>query len=241
MAGPLEQFEIQRLVPLNIGGLDLSFTNASLWMVLTILTASAIMIGLSRSRSLVPGRGQNIPEIFYETIRKMTKDIIGYEGVKYVPFVFSVFMIVFIGNLLGMVPYGFTITSHIIVTGALGLLVIGVVTIMGFINHGLRFLTLFAPAGIPWPIYFILIPIEVISFLSRPVTLAVRLCANMTAGHIMLKVFAGFSVQMGIIYGLGPMIFNAALIGFELLVAVLQAYIFTILTCIYIKDAVDLH
>ena len=166
MAGPLEQFEIQRLVPLNIGGLDLSFTNASLWMVITVLASSVLMLGLSRSRSLVPSRGQNIPEILYEMVHKLVKDIVGYKGTEYVPFVFSIFMIVLVGNLLGMIPYSFTITSHIIVTAALSLLVIGVVTVMGFVNHGLKFLSLFAPAGIPWPIYFILIPIEVISFLS---------------------------------------------------------------------------
>lgn len=241
MADPLHQFAVKPLIPINIGGVDLSFTNASLWMVVTVVLSSFIMLFLSRRRAIVPSRGQNLPELLYEMITGMTKDIIGYQGVKYVPFVFSIFMIVLLGNLLGMVPYAFTITSHIIVTAALGFLVIGVVTIMGFANHGLKFLTLFAPAGMPWPIYLIIIPIEIISFLSRPITLAVRLCANMTAGHIMLKVFAAFSIQLGILFGIGPMIFNAALVGFELLVAVLQAYIFTILSCIYIKDAVDLH
>ena len=241
MADPLHQFAIKPLIPINIGGLDLSFTNSALWMMLAIFCASALMIFLSRSRAMVPGRAQNIPEILYETIHGMTKDIIGYKGGQYFPFVFSIFMIVLFGNVLGMVPYGFTITSHIIVTAALGLLVIGVVTVMGFVNHGLHFLTLFAPKGLPLPIYLIIIPIELISFISRPFTLAVRLCANMTAGHIMLKVFAGFSVPLGIFFGLGPMLFNTAIVGFELLVAVLQAYIFTILSCIYIKDAVELH
>ena len=150
-------------------------------------------------------------------------------------------MTVLLGNIFGMLPFGFTITSHIVVTGALGILVIGAVTVVGFINHGWQFLSMFAPKGLPLPIYIIIIPVEIISFLSRPFTLAVRLCANMTAGHTMLKVFALFSVQMGVLFGLGPMLFNAALVAFELLVAVLQAYIFTILTCIYLKDAVELH
>ncbi len=241
MADPLKQFEIKTLVPIEIGGVDLSFTNASLWMMLTFLSIAFVMVFLTRKQAMIPSRGQNIPELMYEMIKNMTQDIIGYEGRKYIPFIFSIFTIVLFGNLLGMIPYGFTITSHIIVTAALGLLVVGIVTVMGFVNHGVRFLTLFAPAGIPWPIYFIIIPIELISFLSRPVTLALRLCANMTAGHIMLKVFAAFSVQAGIIFGIGPMIFNAAIVGFELLVAVLQAYIFTILSCIYIKDAIELH
>ncbi len=241
MADPLYQFAVKTIIPINIGGIDLSFTNASLWTLLAVFCSVFILLFFSRPRAIVPSRSQNIPEILFELIHGMTKDIIGYQGVKYVPFVFSLFMIVLIGNLLGMVPYGFTITSHIVVTGALGLLVIGVVTIMGFVNHGLKFLSLFAPSGLPLPIYFIIIPIEIISFLSRPFTLAVRLCANMTAGHIMLKVFAGFSVPLGIFFGMGPMLFNTAIVGFELLVACLQAYIFTILSCIYIKDATELH
>jgi F-type H+-transporting ATPase subunit a len=160
---------------------------------------------------------------------------------KFMPLVFTLFMMVLMGNLLGMLPYGFTITSHIIVTAALGALVILTVTLFGFINHGWHFLSLFAPSGLPKFIYLILVPIEVISFLSRPITLAVRLCANMTAGHTVLKVFALFSVNMGIIFGLAPMLMNSMIVALELLVAVLQAYIFTILTCVYLKDAVELH
>jgi F-type H+-transporting ATPase subunit a len=169
------------------------------------------------------------------------RDVIGTAGMKYLPFVFTLFMIVFIGNMLGMMPYGFTITSHIIVTAALGVLVISIVTIMGIVNHGWHFLSLFAPSGLPKIMYMLLIPIEVISFLSRPVTLAVRLCANMTAGHTVLKVFAMFSVMMGAFFGLAPMLLNSLIVALELLVAVLQAYIFTILTCVYLKDAIELH
>lgn len=241
MAGPLEQFNITPLIPIHIGGVDLSFTNASFWMLLTVIAASVLMIGLSRSKALVPDRRQNVSEMMYEFIHGMVKDTIGYKGARFMPFVFSIFMTVLLGNIFGMLPFGFTITSHIVVTGALGILVIGAVTVVGFINHGWQFLGMFAPKGLPLPIYLIIIPVEIISFLSRPFTLAVRLCANMTAGHTMLKVFALFSVQMGVLFGLGPMLFNAALVAFELLVAVLQAYIFTILTCIYLKDAVDLH
>jgi F-type H+-transporting ATPase subunit a len=238
---PLHQFEIQKLIPLDLFGVDISFTNASLMMLLTVLVTFAIMYLPMRSGGLVPTRWQNVSEILFEMVRNLIRDVVGAGGVKYLPFVFTMFMLVLVGNLLGMLPYGFTFTSHIAVTGVMGLIVIGVVTIMGFYNHGLHFLSLFAPVGMPWPLYIIIIPIEVISFLSRPFTLAVRLCANMTAGHTVLKVFALFSVSMGALFGIGPMIFNALMVGFELMVAGLQAYIFAILTCIYLKDAIDLH
>lgn len=241
MHSPLEQFTIKSLVDFSPFGVNLSFTNASLMMVLTVLVSTVLMVLPMRRAALVPTRWQSIPEMLYEFIQSVVRDVIGPGGMKYLPLVFTLFMMVLMGNLLGMIPYSFTITSHIIVTAALGVLVISVVTIMGFVNHGWHFFSLFAPSGLPFFIYLILIPIEVISFLSRPITLAVRLCANMTAGHTVLKVFALFSVNMGILYGLAPMLMNSMIVALELLVAVLQAYIFTILTCVYLKDAVELH
>jgi len=241
MAGPLHQFEIKRFIPLDVAGYDVSFTNSSLFMILTVLVSTLLMVIPMTNASKIPTRWQSIPEMLYEFVQSLVRDVIGPGGMRYLPLVFSLFMMVFIGNMLGMMPYGFTITSHIIVTAALGILVISVVTLMGFVNHGLHFFSLFAPSGLPFYVYPLLVPIEIISFLSRPITLAVRLAANMTAGHTVLKVFALFSVQMGIIFGLAPMLLNSMLVALELLVAVLQAYIFTILTCVYLKDAVELH
>lgn len=241
MANPLHQFEVKTLVPMTIGGVDVSFTNSSLFMMLSLLCATVLMIVPMRNAKTIPGRWQSIPEMLYEFIHGIVRDMIGPAGMRFLPLVFSLFMLVLMGNLLGLVPYGFTITSQIIVTAILGFFVISVVTIMGFVNHGFHFLSLFAPSGLPIPIYVILIPIEIISFLSRPITLAVRLGANMIAGHTVLKVFALFSVQMGLLFGWIPMVFNSALVALELLVACLQAYIFTVLTCVYLKDAVELH
>lgn len=240
-ANPMHQFEIHPIVPLELGGLNLAFTNSSLLMILTVLVSTLLMVVPMARASKVPTRWQNIPEMLYEFIYGLIRDVVGSDGLRYLPFVFSLFMMVLMGNMLGMLPYSFTFTSHIIVTAGLGVLVISVVTIMGFVNHGTHFLSLFAPAGLPKFIYLILVPIEVISFLSRPITLAVRLAANMTAGHTVLKVFALFSVQMGLIFGLAPMLMNSMLVALELLVATLQAYIFTILTCVYLKDAIELH
>lgn len=241
MASPLHQFEIHPIVPFEMGGWNLAFTNSSLFMVLTVLVASALMIVPMAGSRLIPTRWQSISEMLYEFVAGIIRDVIGTAGLKYLPLVFTLFMIVFIGNMLGMLPYGFTITSHIIVTAALGVLVISIVTIMGIVNHGWHFLSLFAPSGLPKIMYLLLVPIEIISFLSRPVTLAVRLCANMTAGHTVLKVFAMFSVMLGAFFGLAPMLLNSLIVALELLVAVLQAYIFTILTCVYLKDAIELH
>lgn len=238
---PLHQFEIHEIIPFNFNGLNLSFTNSALFMTLTLVVASLVMWAPMRRAALVPGRWQNISEMIFEFVSGVVRDVIGPAGLKYLPMVLTLFLIVLVGNLLGMLPYGFTITSHIIVTAFLGVFVFLVVTVMGFVNHGLHFLSLFAPSGVPKVMYLILIPIEIISFLSRPITLAVRLCANMTAGHTVLKVFAMFSVMMGAAMGLAPMLLNALLVALELLVAVLQAYIFTILTCVYLKDAIELH
>lgn len=244
---PLEQFVIKPIIPLSVGGIDISFTQSAAWMLAAVLAATALMTLAIRRRALVPGRLQNLPEMLYEFVAGMVNDTLHDEGRKYFPLVFSLFMIVLMGNLLGMLPYSFTFTSHIIVTAALALLVFAIATIVGFVRHGLHFFSLFLPAGLPIFIAPLIIVIEVISYLSRPLSLSVRLFANMTAGHTMLKVFAGFSVAMisaGAVTGvlsIVPVIVNIALIGLELMIAFIQAYVFAMLTCIYLKDAIELH
>lgn len=240
-ASPLDQFNIVPLIPLEIGGYDLAFTNSSLFMVFGLVVSLALMIIPMRRAVEIPQGWQHIPEMLYSFVRDLVADVSGNAALPYVPFVFSVFMTVLMGNMLGMLPYSFTYTSHIIVTAALGLLVIGAVIVLGFIHHGFGFLSVFAPPGLPKFIYLILIPIEVIAFMSRPLTLAMRLCANMTAGHTVLKVFALFCVQLGLIFGMAPMLMNAIIVALELLLSSLQAYIFAILTCVYLKDAVEAH
>lgn len=246
MADPLHQFVIEPIVPLEIGGLDLSFTNSSLWMMIGV-AVSAIFISIAMGRkSLVPGRMQVLVEMFYETVAGLVRSNIGYEGRIYFPFIFTLFVIVMIGNLLGLIPYSFTFTSHVIVTMALSFFVFALVLVMAISRHGLHFFAHFAPSGVPWFVLPVLVPIEIVSYLARPITHGLRLFANMMAGHIMLKVFAGFSVGLasagvlGFLGGIVPMLVNSGLIAFELLIALLQAYVFAILACIYLKDTVDL-
>lgn len=238
---PLEQFEVKTLIPIEIAGLDVSFTNASLWMVLSILAATALMTLTTKRKAIIPGRWQNMGEVLYEFVSNMLRDAAGPESRKYFPFIFSIFMIVLMGNLLGLIPYSFTTTSQIIVTATLAILVITFVTIVGFVRHGLKFLKLFAPSGVPLVLLPLMIPIEIISYLSRPFSLSVRLFANMMAGHTMMKVFALLSVQAGLVIGFGPLAINVALTLFEVLIAILQAYIFAILSSIYLRDAIELH
>lgn len=241
MADPLHQFEIHTIIPMHIAGIDVSFTNASLWMTIAVVTSMVLMSVATRKRAIVPGRMQVISETMYEFVASMIRDNIGTSGRQFFPLIFTVFMIVLMGNMLGMLPYSFTYTSHIAVTMGLALAIFLLVTILGFVRHGMHFFSLFCPAGVPWALKPLIIPIEILSYLIRPVTLSVRLFANMMAGHLMLKVFAGFSIAMGVGLGILPMFFNVALIGFEFLIAFLQAYVFTILCCIYLKDAIDLH
>jgi F-type H+-transporting ATPase subunit a len=241
LASPLEQFVIKPLIPLHIGGVDISFSQSALWMGIAVILATLLMTLSVRGKAMVPGRWQNVSEMLYEFIFGMVNDNLGGEGKKYFPFVFSVYMIVLMGNLLGMVPYSFTYTSHIIVTGALALTVFILATGVGIARHGLHFFSLFLPKGLPIFLAPLIVVIEVISYLSRPISLSVRLFANMVAGHTMLKVFAGFSVMLGIILGVLPMVVNVALYGLEIMIAFIQAYVFAILTCIYLKDAIELH
>ncbi|WP_200808637.1 F0F1 ATP synthase subunit A [Tistlia consotensis] len=237
---PLHQFQIHSIVPVNVGGVDLSFTNSALWMAIAIGLIGLFFVLATGGRQLVPGRLQSVAELMYEIVANMVRDNVGTEGRRYFPFVFTLFMFTLFGNVLGIIPHSFTYTSHIIVTFFMAFVIFIAVTVIGFARHGLGFLRLFFPHGAPLWTSVILVPIELISYLSRPVSLSVRLFANMMAGHIMLKVFAGFVLLMGLA-GVVPL---AALVGItvlELLVAVLQAYIFTILTCVYLHDAIHLH
>lgn len=249
MSGPLEQFKVKMYEPhLSIGGLDISFNNSALFMVIAlVLSVALIMIGMSKER-MIPGRLQSLVEVIYGFARKTAYDIAGPKVGPYIPIVFSIFIFVLFGNMLGMVPFSFTYTSHIIVTFILGVFVILFVTAVGFAKHGLHFLHIFLPSGVPMVIAPIVIAIELVSYFARPVSLSIRLAANMLAGHVMLKLFAGFTVTLaaalGIVgYAVGtlPVAVNIALIGFEFFVAGLQAYIFTLFTCVYLRDALEMH
>jgi F-type H+-transporting ATPase subunit a len=247
MASPIAQFEIVPLLPLSVAGVDISFTNSALMMVVGLAVATLVLGIGSAQRQLVPGRLQAACEGLYDFIAKMIDDNIGHGGRHYFPFIFTLFLVVFLGNSLGLIPYAFTYTSHLIVTAALGMMVFFCVLAFGFARHGLHFLSVFLPPGIPLWLTPLILAIEVISFFIRPITLAVRLFANMMAGHVMLKVFAGFCVtfiSLGGVLGAAaiiPLLFNGVLIGFEFLIAFLQAYVFAVLSCIYLKDTVELE
>ena len=237
---PLEQFEIIPLIDIKSGNIDLSITNSSLAMILTVIIVTIFITASVNTRAIIPSKFQLVTELSYNFIAQLLQDTVGKEGRKYFPFVFTIFMFVLIGNMVGMVPYSFTFTSHIIVTFALASVVFIGVTVLGFVKHGFHYFSLLAPRGLPWYMLPILIPIELISYLSRPISLSVRLFANMLAGHTLLKVFAGFVVSLGIA-GFLPLAFIVALTGLEILIAFLQAYVFAILTCLYINDALHLH
>jgi F-type H+-transporting ATPase subunit a len=238
---PMAQFEIKRIIPFELFGIDASFTNASLLMVIAVVLIAGFLILAMGPRSLVPGRIQSLAELSYEYIANMVRENLGEEGMKYFPWVFTIFMFILTLNLLGMIPHSYTVTSHIIVTFALAAMVWIVVTIIGFARHGIGFLKLFIPDGVPWWLLPIIVPIELISYFIRPISHSVRLFANMMAGHTMLKVFAGFVIGLGLIGGWAPLVFLVGFTGLELVVAFLQALIFTVLTCIYLNDALNMH
>ena len=253
MAGtdPIHQFVIEDMIPIHVGGdgtagsgINLSFTNSSLFMVLTVLAITTFVLLSSSRKQLVPSRLQLTGELAYEFVANMLRSSAGTEGMKFFPFVFSLFAFVLTANMFGMIPYFFTVTSHIIVTVALALLVMSVVVIYGFVRHGFKFLKLFVPSGVPAYVLPIVVPIEIISFLSRPISLSVRLFGNILAGHITLKVFAGFVVSLGAAGFLGwlgailPLFMTVALTALEFLVAAVQAYVFAVLTSMYLNDAV---
>ena len=238
---PLEQFVWKPIVPAEIGGVDVSFSNSSLFMAITVLVATLFLVLGIRRSAIIPGRWQVAVELSYEFIAGLLKDTVGAEGRKYFPIIFTLFMFVLLGNLLGMVPYSFTFTSHIIVTFGMAFTIFIGVTILGFAKHGMHFFTFFAPPGTPMVMLPLLVPIEIISYLSRPISLSVRLFANMLAGHTLIKVIAGFIPVLGIAFGVLPLALVVALTGLEILIAFLQAYVFAILTCLYINDAIHLH
>ena len=246
MASPLAQFEIKKLIPIEMFGYDISFTNSSLAMLVTVFLISIFMFLGLRNLTLIPSKTQSILESSYEFVSNMIGDNIGNEGIKYFSFIFTLFLFILIGNLLGMLPYSFTWTSHIIVTFAIAFFIFIGVTFLAIYKHGIvKFLKFFAPSGVPKPMLLLLVPIEVISYLSRPISLSVRLFANMMAGHTLLKVIGGFVFVLGansfIIGGILPLAFLIALTGLEIVIAFLQAYVFAILTCLYINDAIHLH
>ena len=240
-ADPMHQFEIKRLLDINIAGFDLSFTNSALFMMIAVFIISFTTIISIRKNSIIPSRMQSIVELSYEFVADMVRQNVGSQGKNYFPFIFTLFMFVLFLNMLGMIPYGFTVTSHIAVTFALAMLIFIGVTVIGFIKHGLGFFGFFVPKGVPVFMLPLLVVIEVISYFTRPISLSVRLFANMMAGHTMLKVFSGFVILMGFLGGWLPLAVMVAFTGLEILIAFLQAYVFAILTCIYLNDALHMH
>ncbi len=242
---PIEQFEIHDMMPMvSMGGRNIAFTNSALFMLLIVVLVSALLIGATAQRAMVPGRLQSIAEMSYEFVASTVRSSAGTEGMRFFPFVFTLFMFVLFANLIGLIPFAFTVTSQLIVTAALALTVFFLVIGYGFYRHGLRFLKLFVPSGVPGYILPAIVVIEVLSFLTRPLSHSVRLFANMLAGHITLQVFAGFIIMLagfGVLGWFGavlPFAMVVVLFALELLVAVLQAYVFAILTCIYLNDAI---
>ena len=241
-SNPMQQFTVKRIGPeINIAGVDLSFTNASLFMVISATVIILFLFLGSKEKKIIPNKLQLISEMSYTFVAKMISDTAGSKARPYFPFIFSLFMFVLFCNMVGMLPYSFTVTRHIIVTLILAIFIFIAVTIIGFIKHGFKYLSIFVPNGVPAVLLPLITIIEIISYLSRPVSLSVRLFANMMAGHTMLKVFGGFVVSLGILGGWLPLSFSVALTGLEILVAFLQAYVFAILTCIYLNDALNLH
>ena len=251
-AGPMDQFEIHPIVDLHFGATDISLTNSALWMLIAVGAIIVFFFLATRRAALIPGRSQGTAEVLYEFIFDLVRDTVGPEGRKFFPYVFTLFTFILISNLFGMIPsipgtpkeiHTFTTTSHLIVTFGLAMLTIAIVVIYGFWKNGLKFFKLFAPSGVPVWLLPVLVPVEVISFLSRPVSLAIRLAANMFAGHVILKVFAGFIVSLfgaggaAVIIGIAPLFGVIAVTLLEFLIAGLQAYVFAILTCIYLSDA----
>ena len=239
---PMHQFEVYRIGPeISLGAVNLSYTNASLFMTISAILILSLLFFGTKKKSLIPSKIQLVTEMSYILVAKMINDTAGSDAKSFFPFIFTLFMFVLFCNMVGMLPYSFTVTSHIIVTFVLAAIIFVGVTIIGFIKHGFKYLELFVPKGVPIVLLPLIIVIEIISYLSRPVSLSVRLFANMLAGHTMLKVFGGFVISLGLLGGWLPLGFSVALTGLEMLVAFLQAYVFAILTCIYLNDALNLH
>lgn len=242
MSGPIEQFEIKPVISLpKIDGVDLSFTNSSLFMALAVGVSAVFFIAAMRQRRLIPTKLQSVAEMVYELVSGMINEMVGPEGRKFIPFIFTLFTFVVMGNLLGLLPYSFTYTSHFAAVGALSVFSILITVIAGLKKRGLNWFTNFFPKGTPAAIAPILVPIEIISFCSKPFSLTVRLTVNMMVGHIMLKVIAGFIYSLSFWGGWLPLAFISILTVFEMGIAVLQAYVYTILTCVYLSDALHAH
>jgi F-type H+-transporting ATPase subunit a len=237
---PLEQFEIHRIIPLEIAGVDISYTNSALLMTIVVIAITALIVLGMRGAALVPGRVQSVAEMLYEFVVDMVDTNAGHGARPFVPFIFTLFMFILFANLFGLIPWSFTVTSHIIVTFALAIIVFIGVTIIGIVRHGFGFLRLFVPHGVPAILLVLLVPIEILSYIIRPFTLSIRLFANMLAGHTMLAIFGAFAATIGVL-AIAPIGINIALFGIEFLVAVLQAYVFAVLTCLYLHDALHLH
>jgi len=236
----MEQFAIKRVAEFKIGGLDVSLTNSAVWMIVVGVASTLFLVYAMRQRAMVPGRLQSAAEMLYEFVANLLKETVGSAGRPYFPLIFTLFVFILFCNLFGMLPYSFTVTSHIAVTLSLALLVFILVTVLAFMKHGMHFLGFFVPKGVPAVMLLLLVPIEVLSYFIRPISLSVRLFANMTAGHTMLKVFGGFVVAMGV-FGVVPLVLIVALTGLEILIACLQAYVFTVLTCLYLNDAIHME
>lgn len=240
MANPLDQFIVKPLIPMSVGGIDISFTNSSLCMILSVLGAAALFLFCLRKRTIVPSMAQSVPEGVYGFVSSLIKENVGPEGLKYFSFVFSLFIFIAFGNVLGLFPYSFTWTSHIAAVGTLSLIALLFNICVGIKKKKWGYIRTFMPKGIPLALAPLVMPIEAISLLSKPFSLTIRLVANMTVGHIMLKIVSGFVVGLGVL-GIVPLTFNACIIVFEVFISLLQAFIYTVLSCIYLSDAIHSH
>jgi F-type H+-transporting ATPase subunit a len=236
----MEQFEIKPLIDLSLGGYNISFTNSSLFMTLSVILIFLFFWLATRKSALIPGRLQSIGEIIFDFTLAMIQENVGKAGLKYFPFIFTLFLFILLGNVLGLLPYSFTFTSHIIVNAGLAVFIFIGVTFIGFARHGFHYLRLFCPKGTPIPVAIVLVPIEIMSYFIRPISLSLRLFANMLAGHVLLKVLAGFVISLGI-FGIIPFLAVSAVTLLEIMVALIQAYVFALLTTIYLNDAVNMH
>lgn len=240
MSNPMEQFNIKPIIPLQVNGYDISFTNSSLFMVLAVAVSALLFAVCLRKRTIVPSLSQSVPETLYEFVSNLLKENAGMEALRYFPFIFTVFLFVAFGNLLGLFPYSFTFTSHVAAVGGLSLIALLFNICIGIKKKKWGYWRTFMPNGIPLALAPLIMPIEMISFLSKPFSLTVRLVANMTVGHIMLKIIAGFVLALGL-GGVVPLLFNSCIVVFEIFIALLQAFIYTVLSCIYLSDAIHSH
>ncbi len=240
MSSPMEQFKIEPIIPIQVGGYDISFTNSSLFMVLAVVLATLLMAFCLRRRTIIPSISQSVPESLYDFVAGLLRENVGVEGLKYFPFIFTIFMFVAFGNVLGLFPYAFTFTSHLAAVGTLSVISLLFNIGIGIKKKKLGYLRTFLPRGIPMVLAPLIIPIEMISYLSKPFSLTVRLVANMTVGHIMLKIIAGFIMAAGVL-GVIPFVFDAGIVVFEIFIGLLQAFIYTVLSCIYLSEALHEH